>query len=78
MIWYMNAEELMTIMEKRLCGMAAYETWKVADEISDIVISKCPEFKGLLAPKCAKYGICDEMKPCEEGRRLQGGRDSGD
>lgn len=78
MIWYMNAEELMTVMEKRLCGMAAYETWKVADEISDIVISKCPEFKGLLAPKCAKYGICDEMKPCEEGRRLQGGRDSGD
>ena len=78
MIWYMNAEELMTVAEKRLCGLAAYETWQVADAISDIVISKCPEFKGLLAPKCAKYGICDEMKPCEVGRRLQGGHDSSD
>ena len=26
MIWYMNAEELMTIAEKRLCRLAAKET----------------------------------------------------
>lgn len=45
---------------------------------SAFLINYCPEFKGLLAPKCAKYGICDEMRPCEEGRRLQYGNDSSD
>ncbi len=60
MIWYMNAEELMTIAEKRICKLAA------------------KEFEGLLEPHCTKYGDCPEMKPCETGRRLQGGNDTGD
>lgn len=43
-----------------------------------LVIDKLPEFKGLFAAHCAKYGDCDEMKPCETGRRLQGGNNSCD
>ena len=43
-----------------------------------LVIDKLPEFKGLFAAHCAKYGDCDEMKPYETGRRLQGGNDTGD
>ena len=78
MIWYMNAEELMTIAEKRLCKLAAKETRTVVKLMFGLVIYKCPEFKGLFAAHCAKYGDCDEMKPCETGRRLQGGNDTGD
>ena len=78
MIWYMNAEELMAIAEKRLCYLAADETRKAVKMMCCLVIDKLPEFKGLFAAHCAKYGDCDEMKPCETGRRLQGGNDSGD
>lgn len=54
MIWYMNAEELMTIMEKRLCHLAAKETRKVAKKIRELVIEQCPEFVDLLAPPCVQ------------------------
>ena len=77
MIWYMNAEELMAIAEKRLCKLAAKETRTVVKLMCGLVIYECPEFKGLFAAHCAKYGDCDEMKPCETGRRLQGGNHSG-
>jgi hypothetical protein len=43
-----------------------------------LVVNHCPEFEGLLEPHCTKYGDCDEMKPCETGRRLQGGNNSCD
>lgn len=78
MIWYMNAEELMTIAEKRLCRLAAKETREAVKMMCCLVIDKLPEFKGLFAAHCAKYGDCPEMKPCETGRRLQGGNNSCD
>ena len=65
-------------IEKRLCMLAAKETRAVVKLMCKRVIYKCPEFKGLFAAHCAKYGDCDEMKPCETGRRLQGGNDTGD
>ncbi|MCI6935829.1 MAG: FAD-dependent thymidylate synthase [Clostridiales bacterium] len=77
MIWYMNAEELMTIAEKRICKQAAKETREVVLMMRWLVVNHCPEFEGLLEPHCTKYGDCPEMKPCETGRRLQGGNDSG-
>ena len=77
MIWYMSAEELMTIAEKWICKLAAKETREAVLMMRWLVVNHCPEFEGLLEPHCTKYGDCDEMKPCETGRRLQGGNDTG-
>lgn len=66
MIWDMNAEELMTIANKRLCKQASAETQAVIKEICDKVVNVCPEFEGLLVPMC-KYGRCNEMFPCGNG-----------
>lgn len=65
MIWCMNAEELLTIAEKRLCHLAAKETRDVAKEICALVIAQCPEFAGLLTPPCVQALVCREMNPCK-------------
>ena len=64
MIWDMNAEELMTIANKRLCGLTAKETREVVHRMCFLVSSEFPEFKGLLEPYCAYWGRCQEMYPC--------------
>ena len=63
MIWDMNAEELMTIANKRLCRLASAETREVVQKMCDLVIAEMPEFEGLLVPNCV-YGKCHEMYPC--------------
>lgn len=64
MIWYMNAEELMTIAEKRLCGKADPQTQRVVRMMCAVVLEKYPEFEGLLATPCVKYGTCMEIRTC--------------
>lgn len=65
MIWDINAEELMTIANKRLCMQASAETREVITKIRDLVYAECPEFRGLLVPACEYYGgVCHEMTPC--------------
>ena len=64
MIWYMNAEELMTIANKRLCKQASEETREVVKIMCHLVMMKLPEFIGLLVPACAYNGKCNEMFPC--------------
>lgn len=64
MIWYMSAEELMTVANKRLCMQAEKNTREIVRMMCDLVESKFPEFKGLLAPPCEVYGTCMEMFPC--------------
>lgn len=63
MIWYMNAEELMIIANKRLCKTASEETQKIVQMMCDEVLKVLSEFNGLLVPMC-KYGRCNEMYPC--------------
>lgn len=63
MMWYMNAEELMVIANKRLCQQASEETREVVQMMCDKVLEILPEFRGLLVPMC-KYGKCNEMFPC--------------
>lgn len=63
MLWYMNAEELMTIANKRLCKQASEETRLVVQAMCDEVLKVCPEFIGLLVKMC-EYGRCHEMFPC--------------
>ena len=66
MLWYMNAEELMTIANKRLCRQASEETRQVVQAMCDEVLKVAPEFKGLLVKQCS-YGRCHEMFPCGKG-----------
>ena len=66
MIWYMNAEELMTICNKRLCNQASEETRQVVQLMKNEVIKVCPEFKQHLVPMCVYHGgKCHEMFPCK-------------
>lgn len=64
MIWDMNAEELITIANKRLCYQASPETREVVREMCRLVTEKYPEFKGLLVPQCVREHECNEMFPC--------------
>ena len=67
MILDMNAEELMNIMNKRLCFQASPETREVVSKMQTAVLTECPEFQGLLVPMCVYHGgKCHEMKPCKE------------
>ncbi len=69
MCWYMNAEELITIMHKRLCSQAAKETRELVEMIRDEVLKVNPEFKELLVPLCAyRGGVCQEFSPCGRNR----------
>lgn len=58
-----NAEALMTIMNKRLCGCATKEMQRLMMLIKDRVEYLCPEFKGFLVPFC-EYASCKEFTPC--------------
>ena len=71
MVLDMNAEELITISEKRLCMQASEETREVVRQMRSLVVEKCPEFSWVLQPPCDKYGCCNEMFPCERGKELQ-------
>lgn len=65
MLWSMNAEELITIANKRLCNKASEETRKVVQMMCDEVIKVCPEFENELVPMCKRNGgICYEIKSC--------------
>lgn len=69
MIWTMNAEELMTIANKRLCRQASKETREVVAEMCRLVLEKCPEFNTLLVPACVyNGGTCHEMYPCNKNK----------
>ena len=68
MIWFVNAEELITIAHKRLCMLASPETRKVVQDICKAILRECPEWQetGLLVPLCTyRNGLCDEFKPCD-------------
>ena len=66
MIWYMNAEELMIIANKRLCNQASEETRQIVKMMCDEVLRTCPEFDGLLVPMCQYHGgKCHEMFSCK-------------
>lgn len=68
MLWYMNAEELMTIANKRLCKQASEETRQVVKMMCEEVLKVCPEFERLLVPMCVyQNGICHEIFPCKKG-----------
>lgn len=65
MCWWFNAEELITIVHKRLCYQASKETRELVEELCKKVIEVNPEFKDLLVPNCIyRNGKCDEFHSC--------------
>lgn len=69
MIYDVNAEELMTIANKRLCNQASPETRSLVKLMCIEVEKVCPEFKGLLVPACEYNGVCHEMYPCGKNKK---------
>lgn len=68
MILYCNAEELMTIANKRLCTQASAITRHAVKMMCDAATEKVPELEGFCVPMCEYHGgVCHEMKSC--GRR---------
>lgn len=67
MIWDMNAEELMTISNKRLCRLADPVTRSVVQKMCNEVSRVNPEFKDFLVPNCQYLGECKEMFSCKRG-----------
>ena len=65
MIFYCNAEELMTIANKRLCNKAAPMTRKVVQMMCLEALGRMPELAGLLVPICQYHnGVCHEIESC--------------
>ena len=67
MILYCNAEELITIANKRLCHKAAERTQEAVWMMCMEAIEKTPEIASELVPMCVRCGnTCHEMYPCDE------------
>ena len=73
-IMSINAQELIFVLHKRLCGQADAFTRKVAQEIVRQVSEVNPEFKDDLVPLCAyRNGKCTEFNCCGLNKLYQGG-----
>lgn len=66
MIMHLNAESLITIAQKRLCGKASDETQQVMQMICAEVLKTNPEFAGVLVKPCVFNRICHEIFPCKQ------------
>lgn len=65
MMFYVNAEELMIIANKRLCTQAAKKTREVVQEMCRLACEALPEIKGCLVPMCKYHGgVCHEINCC--------------
>lgn len=64
MIWDMNAEEFLTICNKRLCSKASEKTRMVVELMRDLVAESNPEFVPFMVPNCQWLKGCPEFEPC--------------
>jgi hypothetical protein len=59
-----NAQELMFMARRRLCGMADKDTQKIMRMIVKEVLKTNPEFKEVLVPNCEYLHSCPEFFSC--------------
>lgn len=65
MIYDVNAEEFLTICNKRLCYKASKETRDVVYEMTRLVAESNPEFVPFMVPMCFHMNMsCPEFDPC--------------
>lgn len=73
MIFYCNAEELMTVANKRLCMLASEKTRDAVKMMCLKAVEKMPELDGLLVPMCEYHGgVCHEIKGCGMNPKREG------
>lgn len=76
-IMSINAQELVFMAHKRLCGQADPYTRRVMQEIADQVVQFNPEFKDVLVPLCGyRNGVCTEFNCCGLNKKYQGGNNN--
>lgn len=63
-IMLVNAQELMFMARKRLCGKADVDTQKIMRMIVKEVLKTNPEFEDVLVPQCRYLRECPEFFPC--------------
>ena len=71
MLYMVNAEELMIIANKRLCGKASANTRKVVKAMCDEAVKVCPMLNDFLVPMCHYCHECKEVEPCGLWDRVQ-------
>lgn len=59
-----NAQALINISRRRLCGQAAAETRQAWIEVRDEVAKHDPILASVMVPECVYRGFCPEFKPC--------------
>ena len=73
-IMSVNAQELVFMTHKRLCGQADSYTRKVMQEIVRQVVAINPEFQDVLVPLCRyRNGKCTEFNCCGLNKKYQDG-----
>jgi len=73
-IMSVNAQELVFMSHKRLCGQADVFTRRVMQEIVKQVTNINPEFKDVLVPLCGyRNGKCTEFNCCGLNKQYRGG-----
>lgn len=63
-IMYINAQALMQMARKRLCGKADEDTRYIMNLIKEEVLKTNPEFEDVLVPQCKYLRGCPEFQPC--------------
>ena len=61
MIWDLTGEELLIVMNKRLCGQADIKTQELMHMIRDAIIERDPMYRAFLVPMCIYMGKCPEV-----------------
>lgn len=72
-----NAEQIMFMSYRRLCGQADATTRYVMTRICQEIIKVNPEFTGLLIPMCEYLHECPEFKECGYYEKLRRAGKSG-
>lgn len=61
-----NAQALINMSRKRLCGKAHEETRNIMREIKKTIEEVDPDLAKCMVPECEYRGRCCELKPCEK------------
>ena len=61
---FANAQAVMFISRRRLCGQASAETRAAWKAVVDEIAKKEPEVAACCVPECVYRGFCPEFKPC--------------
>ena len=61
---FANAQAVMFMSRRRLCGQASPETRAAWRAVVDAIAAKEPEVAACCVPECVYRGFCPEFRPC--------------